>query len=151
MNLKAENEIERREHEERLRRQAEADKRRATERKAFNTGVKSVAEAFAMLSRLKRHGLTVVLPMSVQSLIDEGNTMHNCIGRMGYDEKIVTGTSLIVFLYKDGKSFVDIEIDRERWTVRQCYTKCNQNPGEEIASFAKEICTKAKEIYSKAA
>ena len=142
---------ERREHEEQMRRRAKEDRKRARERKAFNSGIKSVAEAFAMLSRLKKHGLTVVLPMSVQSLIDEGNAMRNCIGGMGYDEKIAKGTSLIVFLYKDGKPFVDIEIDREHWTVRQCYTKCNQNPEEKINAFAKFICDKAKAIYRKAA
>jgi hypothetical protein len=142
---------ERREHEEQMRRRAKEDRKRARERRAFNSGIKSVAEAFAMLSRLKKHGLTVVLPMSVQSLIDEGNAMRNCIGGMGYDEKIAKGTSLIVFLYKDGKPFVDIEIDREHWTVRQCYTKCNQNPEEKINAFAKFICDRAKAIYRKAA
>ena len=103
-------------------------RRLAKERKAYNAGIKAVAEAFAMLSRLKRHGLAVVLPMNVRQLIDEGNAMRNCIGRNGYDERIVSGKSLVVFLYKDGKPFVDIEIDREHWTVRQCYTKCNHNP-----------------------
>lgn len=126
-------------------------RRLAKERKAYNAGIKSVAEAFAMLSRLKRHGLAVVLPMNVRQLIDEGNAMRNCIGRNGYDERIVSGKSLIVFLYKDGKPFVDIEIDREHWTVRQCYTKCNHNPEEKVNTFAKFICNKAKAIYRKAA
>lgn len=126
-------------------------RRLAKERKAYNSGIKSVAEAFAMLSRLKAHGLAVVLPMNVKQLIDEGNAMHNCIGRMGYDKRICDGKSLIVFLYKDGKPFVDIEIDRERWTVRQCYAKCNTNTEEKINAFAKRICAKAKAIYRKAA
>lgn len=126
-------------------------RRLAKERKAYNSGIKSVAEAFAMLSRLKAHGLAVVLPMNVKQLIDEGNAMHNCIGGMGYDKRICDGKSLIVFLYKDGKPFVDIEIDRERWTVRQCYAKCNTNTEEKINAFAKRICAKAKAIYRKAA
>lgn len=118
---------------------------------SVNSGIKSVAEAFAMLSRLKAHGLAVVLPMNVKQLIDEGNAMHNCIGGMGYYKRICDGKSLIVFLYKDGKPFVDIEIDRERWTVRQCYAKCNTNTEEKINAFAKRICAKAKAIYRKAA
>lgn len=126
-------------------------RRLAKERKAYNSGIKSVAKAFAMLSRLKAHGLAVVLPMNVKQLIDEGNAMHNCIGGMGYDKRICDGKSLIVFLYKDGKPFVDIEIDRERWTVRQCYAKCNTNTEEKINAFAKRICAKAKAIYRKAA
>lgn len=142
---------EERAHREEVRRRARQDRKRAKERKALNPGIKSVAEAFAMLSRLSKYGLTVVLPMSVQSLIDEGNAMRNCIGGMGYDEKIASGKSLIVFLYKDGKPFVDIEIDREHWTVRQCYTKFNHNPEEKITQFAKAICAKAKTIYRKAA
>ena len=104
-----------------------------------------------MLSRLKAHGLAVVLPMNVKQLIDEGIAMHNCIGRMGYDKRICDGKSLIVFLYKDGKPFVDIEIDREHWTVCQCYTKYNHNPEEKVHTFAKFICDKAKAIYRKAA
>lgn len=131
------------------RRCAREERKRAKERRAFNSGIKSVAEAFAMLSRLKKHGLTVVLPMSVQSLIDEGNAMRNCIGRMGYDKKIASGQSLIVFLYKDGHPFVDIEIDCKYWKVRQCYEKCNQNPEETIIEFAEYICDKAKAISKK--
>lgn len=142
---------EERAHREELRRRTEEDRLRARERKAFNSGIKSVAEAFAMLSRLKRHGLTVVLPMSVQSLIIEGNAMRNCIGKMGYDEKIVNGSSLVVFLHKDGKPFVDIEIDRKRWTVRQCYARHNQNPEAKVSAFARFICAKAKDIYKNAA
>lgn len=53
--------------------------------------------------------------------------------------------------YRNGKPFVDIEIDREHWTVRQCYAKCNQTPKEEISAFAKFICDKAEAIYRKAA
>lgn len=142
---------ERKAHRALLRRRAQEDRRRAKERKAFNSGIQSVAEAFALLSRLKRHGLVVVLPTSVQSLIDEGNAMHNCIGKMGYDKRIADGTSLVVFLYKDGKPFVDIEIDREHWKVRQCYKKFNHNPADEIVTFANDICDKAKAIYRKAA
>lgn len=126
-------------------------KRLAKERKAYNSGIKSVAEEFAMISRLKAHGLAVVLPINVKQLIDEGNAMYNCIGRNGYDKRICDGKSLIVFLYKDGKPFVDIEIDRERWTVLQCYAKRNTNPEEKINAFAKRICAKAKAIYRKAA
>lgn len=136
-------------YEKRARR-AEA-KRLAKERRAFNSGIKSVAEAFAMLSRLKAHGLAVILPMNVRQLISEGNAMRNCIGKMGYDERIVEGKSLIVFLYKDGKPFVDVEIDREHWTVRQCYAKHNSTPEEEVRKFAKRICAKAEEIARKAA
>lgn len=142
---------EERAHREELRRRAKEDRRRAEERKAFNSAIESVAGAFAMLSRLTRHGLTVVLPTSVKQLIDEGNSMRNCIGRMGYDKRIADGASLVVFLYRDGKPFVDIEIDREHWTVRQCYAKCNQSPKEEINAFAKFICNKAEAIYRKAA
>lgn len=138
--------------EEYERRAHEAEtKRLVKERRAYNSGIKSVAEAFAMLSRLKKHGLTVVLPTSVRQLIDEGNAMRNCIGRMGYDKRISDGTSLVVFLYKDGKPFVDVEIDRERWTVCQCYAKCNSKPEENVSAFAAFICNKAKAIYRKAA
>lgn len=125
--------------------------RLAKERKAYNAGIKATAEAFAMLSRLKSHGLAVILPISVRQLIHEGNAMRNCIGRMGYDKRIAEGKSLIVFLYKDGKPFVDIEIDREHWTVRQCYAKHNSIPEEEVKRFAKRICAKAKAILKKAA
>ena len=119
--------------------------------KAYNSGIKSVSDMFAMLSRLSRNGLTVVLPVNVKQLVSEGNAMHNCIGTNGYDKRICEGKSLVVFLYKDGKPFVDIEIDRERWTVRQCYAKCNTQTDEKIEKFAKLICNKAKAIYRKAA
>lgn len=121
-------------------------RRLAEERKAYNSAIKSVAEAFAMLTRLKMDGLTVILPTTVRQLVDEGSAMRNCIGRMGYDERIAKGTSLIVFLHKDGKPFVDMEIDREHWKVRQCYAKCNTKPSDKVAAFAKKLCARAKMI-----
>ena len=66
--------------------------------------------------------------------------MGNCIGNGVYGRGIATGHKLIVMLkipgVRGGKSFCDIEIDRHTWKVRQCYTKGNRIPPDEVRELA---------------
>ena len=49
----------------------------------------------------------------------------------------------------DGRSYCDIEIERKTWSVRQCYTKGNQLPPDEVQKLAKRIAAELKRIYAK--
>ena len=70
-----------------------------------------------------------------------------------YGRGIATGHKLIVMLKLPGvrgaKSFCDIEIDRHTWTVRQCYTKGNQLPTDEVRELANRIATFLKAEYKR--
>lgn len=79
---------------------------------------KSQSEAihkFEMLGKaiteLTYNGLSVVIPLSLQDLMDEGKQQHNCVGRL-YPNDVANGRSYIYFIRKSdniSKSYVTCE------------------------------------------
>ena len=96
-------------------------------------------------------GYKIVLAKTQGELIAEGKRMGNCIGNGVYGRGIATGHKLIVMLklpgVRGGKSFCDIEIDRHTWKVRQCYTKGNRIPPDEVRELAKKIAAFLKSVH----
>ncbi len=96
-------------------------------------------------------GYKIVLAKTQGELLAEGKRMGNCIGNGVYGRGIATGHKLIVMLklpgVRGGKSFCDIEIDRHTWKVRQCYTKGNRIPPDEVRELANRIATFLKAEY----
>ena len=125
-------------------------KKLAKERREFDKSIKRVHDTLAKICGKEYEGMICVIPKNVRDLIDEGNAMKNCIGRMGYDRRIAQGESIILFLRNSkGEPFVDVEIDRQRWKCRQCYGRTNSNPGDDAKRFAEKLCKEAKRIYAK--
>ena len=157
-----------RENRREERRQAKIDKmnrrqREEYERKERQKQAEKIAKIAMRLTKLEDiegNEYKVVIPRSANMLLREGNAMKNCIGRMGYDEKIADGKSIILFLRgKGGRKNVDVEIRIERdaqgrvkFAVAQCYEPCNQIAPEAAQKFAEELAIAAKKIlYRKAA
>ena len=88
-------------------------------------------------------GYKIVLAKTQSELLAEGKKMGNCIGNGTYGRGVAVGNKLIVMLRIPGvrtsKSYCDIEIDRHTWTVRQCYTKGNRCPPDEVRELANRI------------
>lgn len=97
---------------------------------------------------LKGSGYTLVLAKTQKELLAEGRRMGNCVGCGTYGRGIVKGDTLIVMLGLGGKSFCDIEIDRRRWTVRQCYLRNNERAPEEVHKLAKRIAKQLRAIHA---
>lgn len=97
---------------------------------------------------LESCGYRLILAKTQEELLAEGNKMNNCVGNGVYGRGILEGDTLIVMLKSaDGKSYCDIEIERNRWRVRQCYLKGNQLPPDEVRKLAKRIAAELKKIY----
>lgn len=95
-------------------------------------------------------GYRLILAKTQEELLAEGSKMNNCVGNGVYGRGILEGDTLIVMLKSaDGKSYCDIEIERNTWRVRQCYTKGNQLPPDEVQKLAKRIAAELKKIYEK--
>lgn len=132
---------------------------RREENRRANAKIEEMARKLAKLNGITGYGYAVVVPKSAKMLLDEGNAMKNCIGKMGYDRKIADGQSLVFFLRgMDGRKNVDVEVrihklgKSVRLEVAQCYNPCNQNPPEEAKAFARELADRASKIlYRKAA
>ena len=91
-----------------------------------------------------------VLAKSQDELLKEGRKMGNCVGHGHYGRGIALGKTIIVMLKRGNASFVDIEIDRTDWSVRQCYRKFNEKAPDECWEIAKRVCSFLKKRASKA-
>lgn len=128
---------------------AEIDKamsERAPEIAAFQESVERTKTLYGC-------GYKIVLAKTQGELLAEGKRMGNCIGNGVYGRGIATGHKLIVMLKLPGvrgaKSYCDIEIDRHTWKVRQCYTKGNRIPPDEVRELANRIAAFLKAEYKR--
>ena len=80
----------------------------------------------------------ILLPNTIRDLKTEGNKLHHCVGKMGYDNKVVKGKSIIAFVREKedpSKPFVTVEYDMERNRVVQCYGNHDSKPDEKVIKF----------------
>jgi hypothetical protein len=82
--------------------------------------------------------LSVKIPSSIDDLIAEGDALHHCVGRLGYDLKVVEGKSIIAFIRKNSdlsKPYVTAEYSIKEEKIRQCYADHNTQPPSEVITF----------------
>ena len=83
---------------------------------------------------------SVIIPKKIKDLINEENVLQHCVGKMGYDNKMIEGRSFIAFVRKNNhlkEPFVTVEVELPNLRVLQCYGKNDSNPGKEINNFVK--------------
>lgn len=84
------------------------------------------AERFSFLGAFKNGLYSVVVARSKNDLINEGERLHHCVGRMDYDRRQADETSVICFIRKNEEPetpFVtaEVKISETKLTVNQCY------------------------------
>lgn len=100
-------------------------------------GVTKMAERYAFLETGNEH-YTVFIAKSKKELSIEGEYLHHCVGRMGYDTKIAEGRSLIFFLRLAEEPtipFVTIEYDLEGMRIAQYHGRENRAPEKEVRDY----------------
>lgn len=87
--------------------------------------MKEQAEKFAFLSSFKDSSYCVIVAKSKYDLINEGEKLHHCVGKMDYDKRQAEGQSIICFIRKNDDietPFATAEIKiGNSLTVNQCY------------------------------
>ena len=68
----------------------------------FNEIIKEFAKCINKANK-KSQDLKLVIPNSKLQFVDIGNTLHNCVGVMGYDKRMLEGKCLIVAVYLNDK------------------------------------------------
>lgn len=97
--------------------------------------------------RISGESYRIVLAKSQEELLAEGKKMCNCVGDGTYGRGIVDGRCLIVMVRDEhGSPYVDIEIDRASWKVRQCYTRHNHPAPENVYQLAKALAVKFRQM-----
>ena len=91
----------------------------------------------------------IIIPKGVKELKDEGKALEHCVGKMGYDKKMLDGVSFIAFLRNKqapDKPYVTIEYGLKEKRVLQCYGKNDSRPNEDVLGF---VDAWAKEVRKK--
>jgi len=84
-------------------------------------------------------GLCILIPKGSEEIVNEGRTLHHCVG--GYAQRHIYGTTTILFLRhqkKPGRSFLTIELyeEKKQIKIRQIHGYRNENyalPGKTLS------------------
>ena len=104
-------------------------------------GVKQMAAKYGFLET-GNDDYTVVIAKSKKELTIEGEYLHHCVGRMGYDAKIAEGRSLIFFLRlvdEPSIPYVTIEYDLQKHRVAQFHAVNNNAPAQPVRDYIEKV------------
>ena len=93
-------------------------------------------------NRFKKSAFICVIARSPADLINEGEVLHHCVGRMNYDQRFVREESLIFFVRaKESPDIplVTLEYSPRSHKVLQCYGEHDHKPSEDILHYVNKI------------
>lgn len=108
------------------------------ERKKLYKSFAKISEKYLPMQGNSNDAYICIIAKSPADLIKEGEMLHHCVGRMGYDQKMIREQSLIFFIRtiaEPDKPFVTIEYSLARKKVLQCYGDHNHTPDTKVMSF----------------
>ena len=97
-----------------------------------------VAEKYLPLQREMKEGFVCILAKSPAELVREGDYLHHCVGKYGYDQKFSREESLIFFVRSKEDlttPLVTLEYSLSKHTILQCYGANNQKPEASVMDF----------------
>ena len=112
----------------------------AEERKALYEKFAAVANKYLVLEYDKKSVYMAIIAQKPSDLIREGELLHHCVGRMGYDQKFVREESLIFFIRtkeQPAVPFVTMEYSPKQKRILQCYGYKDSAPDESVMDFVK--------------
>lgn len=108
------------------------------ERIDFYDKFAAVASKYLGLEYDKKSIYIAIIAQKPSDLIHEGELLHHCVGRMGYDQKFAREESLIFFIRtkeEPEKPLVTVEYSLKNKKVLQCYGDHDSKPTEEVINF----------------
>ena len=112
--------------------------RDAEEKKELYEKFAAVAEKYLPLQRNGKGDYIIVIAKSPAELVEEGNALSHCVGRMNYDQKMLREETLIFFVRKKDAPdvpFVTLEYSLSRKTILQCYGYHDSTPEKSVSTF----------------
>lgn len=114
--------------------------------------IKEVQTRFSFLE-IETENFTVKVAASSQDMIDEGNALHHCVGRMGYNKKMAEGKSLICFIRNTKEPqtpYVTVELKPSKTLeIVQRFAIHNSCPNQETLDFIKKWNKDSSMLYKK--
>lgn len=101
-----------------------------------------VADKYKALQYDGNYNFVCIIAKSPQELFREGEELHHCVGKMGYDQKFIREDSLIFFIrIKDQieKPYITIEYSPAEHKILQTHGLYNCMPDEQTATFINKV------------
>ena len=111
------------------------------ERKALYEKFAAVASKYLGLEYDKKSVYIAIIAQKPSDLIREGDELHHCVGRMGYDQKFAREESLIFFIRtkeEPEKPLVTVEYSLKNKKVLQCYGDHDSKPDDCVMEFVRK-------------
>lgn len=118
------------------------DEEDAKKRKEFYAQFAVVAEKYQSLQYDRTDRYICIIAHSPKELKREGEFLQHCVGRMGYDKKMVREETLIFFVRQRAepeKPFVTVEYSLSQRRVLQCYGYKDQRPNEHVLDYVNRV------------
>ena len=97
-----------------------------------------VAQKYEGLQYKRQADFIMLIPHSPADLIREGESLSHCVGRMGYEQKMVREETLIFFvrnITEPNVPFVTVEFSIKLRKVLQCYGYDDTIPNDNVLYF----------------
>ena len=107
-------------------------------RQALYDEFSAVASKYLGLEYNKKSVYIAIIAQKPSDLVREGELLHHCVGRMGYDQKFAREESLIFFIRtkeEPEKSLATVEYSLKNHAVLQCYADHDSKPNADILNF----------------
>lgn len=90
------------------------------------------------MQRDKNENYISVIAKSPRELVNEGEILHHCVGRMGYDQKFAREETLIFFIRAKDEPDVPlttVEYSPKTHKILQCHADYNATPESNVLDF----------------
>ena len=114
----------------------------ALERKKLYKKFGNIAKKYLTLERNKKDNFICIIAKSPLDLINEGEKLNHCVGKMNYDQKFAREESLIFFVRQKENTqrpFVTVEYSLENHKVLQCYGEHDSKPEENVLGYVNKV------------
>ena len=115
---------------------------RMEKEKEFTAQFAAVAEKYLPLQKNGKDDYIIIIAKTPAELVKEGSSLHHCVGRMNYDQKMVREETLIFFIRRKSAPEIPLatlEYSLSKKKVVQCYGDRDSKPEDAITSF---VCNK---------
>lgn len=101
--------------------------------KDIDIKIKEQANKYKRILKPINDEIKMSFPNCTLDFINEGDALHHCVGRMGYNKKMAKGESLIIFIRKEeDKPLYTMEYDPKGKKIKQLYGDHDTPPEESI-------------------
>ena len=111
---------------------------RMEKEKEFTAQFAAVAEKYLPLQKNGKDDYIIIIAKTPAELVKEGSSLHHCVGRMNYDQKMVREETLIFFIRRKSAPEIPLatlEYSLSKKKVVQCYGDHDTKPEDAITSF----------------